>query len=137
MYILTKNLHGIFAYISLILLIFAVIYAIYGLLRRTDYGKPARIISMLALSGVHMQIVIGLVLYFLSPLGSSNVSREMMKNSTSRFYALEHPFMMLIGIALITIGYVRAKKASEKKRKFLSIAIFYAIGLLCLLSRMP
>lgn len=137
MYILTKNLHGIFAYISLILLVVAVIYAIYSLLRKTEYGKPARIISMLALSGVHMQIIIGLVLYFLSPLGLSNVSKEMMKNSTSRFYALEHPVMMLFGIALITIGYVRSKKASDKKRKFLSITIFYAIGLLCLLSRMP
>lgn len=43
-----------------------------------------------------------------------------MKNAVSRLYGLEHPLMMLIAIALITIGYSKAKRAIEDRLKFKS-----------------
>jgi hypothetical protein len=44
---------------------------------------------------------------------------------------------MLIGIALITIGHIKAKKASTDSAKFQSIFIFFLIGLVLIVSRIP
>ena len=58
-------------------------------------------------------------------------------NSASRLLALEHPFTNIIAIALITIGWSRHKKKTDDTAKFKSIAIFYGLGLLLILSRIP
>lgn len=137
MYLILKSLHGIFAYVSLILIFVSIAYSVYGLMKKIDFTKQSKMIMVSGLSGVHIQLVIGTLLYFFSPLGMSNISREMMKNSTSRLYAVEHPVMMLLGIVLITTGYVKSKKAAESKTKFRNIIIFYTLGILCFMSRMP
>jgi len=60
-----------------------------------------------------------------------------MKDSTSRLYILEHPLMMLIGIILITIGYMVAKRKSDAIRKQKAILIYYTLGFVFILSRIP
>jgi len=60
-----------------------------------------------------------------------------MKDSTSRLYILEHPLMMLIGIILITIGYMVAKIKSDAIRKQKAILIYYTLGFVFILSRIP
>lgn len=137
MYIGFKHLHSFIAYLSLAFLIFAVGYAFYSLVKNSVFTKKSKTIAMLGLIGSHTQMLLGFVLYFLSPLGISNFSGEMMKNSTSRLYALEHPLMMFVAILLITIGYSKAKKLTDNKMKFKTIAIFYSLGLVAILSRIP
>ncbi len=60
-----------------------------------------------------------------------------MKNPVSRLYAMEHPLMMLLAVILITVGYSRAKRmmGSEKGNK--TILMFYTIGLVLILLRIP
>lgn len=137
MYILFKNLHGIFAYLSLVLIALSIAYAMYGLTKKIAANKTSKIIFMMGLSAVHLQLIIGFLIYFLSPLGISNISGEMMKNPVSRLYAMEHPIMMVLGIILVTFGYVKFKKSVEGNAKFRNVAIFYTLGMLCFLSRMP
>lgn len=137
MYIAFKHLHSFIAYLSLAFLIFAVGYTFYSLIKNSVFTKKSKTIAILGLIGAHTQILLGFVLYFLSPLGISNFSGEMMKNSTSRLYALEHPLMMFVAILLITIGYSKAKRLPDDKNKFKKIAIFYSLGLLAILSRIP
>ena len=60
-----------------------------------------------------------------------------MENSTFRLYAVEHPTIMIITIVLITMGYSKHKKKLVSKPKFKMLAIFYTIGLLLMLSRIP
>ena len=85
----------------------------------------------------HIQLLVGIGVYFLSPLGLSNLSGETMGDSISRLYALEHPLINIIAIALITIGYSRAKKLTESKSRFRSIYMFYGIAFVMILSRIP
>jgi uncharacterized membrane protein len=99
-----------------------------------------RQISMLALIFTHVQFVIGLVLLFVSAkmetakqLGMGGV----MKNPELRKLLVEHPAINLIAIVLITIGWSTHKRAEDSTVKFKKIAIFYAIGLVLLLSRIP
>jgi hypothetical protein len=60
-----------------------------------------------------------------------------MKDSVLRLYNVEHPLMMLIAIALITIGYSKHKKKLTSRPKFKMLAIFYGFALVVMLTRIP
>jgi uncharacterized membrane protein len=86
-------------------------------------------------------LVVGLILYFVSVRGfqlfaSAGVS-EVMKTAELRLTAVEHPAINIIAIVFITIGWSRHKRILESSPKFKSIALFYGLGLLLVLSRIP
>jgi len=124
-------------YLVLLGLLISVVAALAGLFGGTAYTVKNRKISLLGLIPTHLQWVIGLILYFVSPLGISNASAAAMKDATSRLYFLEHPLMMIIAVILITIGYSRAKRQLGTNKGFRSISIFYGLGLILILSRIP
>ena len=62
---------------------------------------------------------------------------EVMKNSTLRSNIVEHPFTMIVAVALITIGYSKHKKKLTSKNKLKTIAIFYTIALILVLAKIP
>lgn len=137
MYTGLKHLHSYTAYITLALLVIALIYALYGYFSKQSFTKTSKITALTALYGAHIQFIFGLVLYFVSPMGFSNFSSKAMSHELSRLYILEHPFVMIIGIVLITVGYARSKRLKSDQRKFRSISVFYFLGLLAILSRIP
>ncbi|MDO6471228.1 hypothetical protein [Maribacter sp. 1_MG-2023] len=140
MYETIQMLHSYLAYIALAVLILAVINAISGLVgkRIFNMGKDLRL-SLFALILCHIQLLVGLILYFVSPSGLSAIQEFGMGGLTSaaRLLAVEHPFINILAIASITIGWSRHKKFVDGAKKFKSIAIFYSIGLLLILSRIP
>ncbi|MFO7718830.1 MAG: hypothetical protein R6W85_00135, partial [Gillisia sp.] len=88
----------------------------------------------------HIQLLIGIVLYFVSPHFSKFSAIGMggvMKDSISRLYLVEHPLIMIIAIVLITMGYSKHKGKLTSKPKFKLLAIFYSIALILMLSRIP
>lgn len=137
MYYSIKHLHSVLAIILLIGLLVAAIYALNGWSKNNRFTAGSKKVVLLGLIVTHIQFLVGLIMYFVSPLGASNFSKEAMGNSVSRLYMLEHPLTMLIAVILVTIGYSKAKRLQDDKRKFKTVAIFYLIGLLLMLSRIP
>ncbi|HET7733869.1 MAG TPA: hypothetical protein VFK73_08540 [Paludibacter sp.] len=137
MYIEIKQLHSLFAYLPLALLTVAIVFNAYSWLRKSPFNKTNKLITLLGMVSVHTQFVIGLILYLISPLGLSNFSGNAMKDSQSRLYVLEHPFVMIIALVLITIGYSKAKRQTDDTSKYKKIVIFYSIGLALILTRIP
>jgi hypothetical protein len=135
MYTGIKHFHSGLAYLLLAALVVAVIYAIVS--RKKPFTAGSRKIALMGLICTHLQFVLGIVLYFLSPLGASNFSGEAMKEKISRLYIVEHPLTMLIAIVLVTIGYSRIKRLDSDSRKYSSMIVFYGIGLLLMLSVIP
>lgn len=135
-----QTIHSFFAYGVLAILIFAVINAISGLVgnRMFTLEKDYRL-SLFTLILSHMQLVLGLILYFVSANGFKALQELGMggMNSAARLLAVEHPFINIIAIVLITVGWSRHKKFMEGNKKFKSIAIFYGLGLVLILSRIP
>jgi hypothetical protein len=88
---------------------------------------------------VHIQVLIGLGLYFISPLIKSAYQDigAAMKDASVRFYLVEHMSLMIIGAVLITIGSIKSKKATESQAKFKTLALFFSIGFVLVLSRIP
>lgn len=60
-----------------------------------------------------------------------------MSNSALRLTSLEHPLINIIAVVLITIGWSKHKKEESNNGKFKKIALFYSIGLILILSRLP
>lgn len=140
MYETIQSIHSYFAYIALAILVLAVINAISGWLGDKMFTpeKDFRL-SLFAFIVSHIMLLIGLILFFVSPSGLSAIQELGMGglNSASRLLAVEHPFINIIALVLITIGWSRHKKFMEGKKKFKSIAIFYGLGLVLILSRIP
>jgi hypothetical protein len=74
-------------------------------------------------------------LYFVSPLGLTSLGQ--MSDKALRLTSLEHPLINIIAIALITIGWSKHKKLTSSESKFKTFTIFYGLGLLLILSRIP
>jgi len=129
-----KHLHSTIAIVLLLALIVVLIITLANYLGNKPYNRKIALIGFIS---AHIQLLLGLVLYFISPLGVQAFSGENMKNSLSRLYFLEHPLMMIIGIVLITIGYSKAKKLADAKKANQTILIFFGLGLILILSRIP
>ena len=59
------------------------------------------------------------------------------KDAVNRLYLIEHPLVNIIVVVLITIGYSKHKKKLTSTPKLKTIAIFYTIALVLLISRIP
>jgi hypothetical protein len=60
-----------------------------------------------------------------------------MSDKALRLTSLEHPLTNIIAIALITIGWVKHKKTTTSESKFKTFSIYYGLGLLLILSKIP
>ncbi|GAA4268577.1 hypothetical protein [Hyunsoonleella aestuarii] len=140
MYSTVQILHSYWAYLVLLILILAAGNAVVKSIGGKEYEAKDFRISLFTLIVSHLQLLIGLVLYFVSPrlsLFSELGMGEIMKDSVNRLYLVEHPLINIIAIALITIGYSKHKKKLTSKAKLKTIAIFYSIALVLFLSRIP
>lgn len=127
--------HSGVAYLALIFLVIVVINAFVGLSYKKEFTEKDRKLGLIGLIFCHIQLLLGIILYFVSPLVQG--FGVAMKDSTLRLYALEHPLINIIAIALITIGWSKHKKTTDSNKKFKMFAIFYTIGLVLILSRIP
>lgn len=129
MFNFTKSSHNILGMVILFLLLIVIVGILVRLLRKNPFSESSKLMSLTGLILVHLQIIVGIILYFISPYGYSNLSGEAMKQTISRFYALEHPVGMILAAILITIGYRRAKDESRTDRnRHLQVLLFYGIG---------
>lgn len=136
-----KHLHSGWAYIVLLMVGIATINALIGFFSKREYKPLDFRLSLFALIVTHIQLLIGLVLYFVSPLGLQSILDNgmgvVMKDSLLRLYAIEHITVMIAAVVLITIGYSKHKKKLVSTPKLKMLAIFYTLAFIAILSRIP
>ena len=138
MYTGLQHTHSGLAYLALLALVLVIIWALVGALSGRDFQEKDRKIALIAFILCHIQLVVGLILYFVSPLGYSLLAGGgAMADATARLTALEHPLINILAIVLVSVGFIRAKKLESSTAKFRSIYMMYAIGLVLILSRIP
>lgn len=121
------HFHSGFRYIVLVLMLLAIIVSLRGWLGNKPYTEGNRKINLFAMISAHTQLLIGIVLYFLSPF--VQFTSAAMSEKTTRYWTMEHLVMMIIAIALITIGHARSKRAIDSAAKHKAIAVFYIIAI--------
>ena len=135
MYDFIQKFHSGWAYLALLLLVVAVVNSLLGMTSKKEFTTKDRKIALFGLIATHLQLVVGLILYFVSPLGKSSFGQ--MSDASLRLTSFEHPFINIIAIVLITIGWSKHKRATTNEAKFKSITLLYGLGLVLILSRIP
>ncbi len=135
LYVFLQKFHSGWAYLALLLLVVTVVNSLIGMASKKEFTAKDRKIAILGLIGTHTQLLVGLVLYFVSPLGFESLGN--MADKALRLTSLEHPLVNIIAITLITIGWVKHKKLTTSESKFKTFSIYYGLGLLLILSKIP
>ena len=135
MYEILQNVHSYWAFFVLTILVIVILNAFISKSKGLEFSVKDLRISLFGLIFSHIKLLIGLILYFVSPWFDKWDSLEMsvMKNAQTRLYLVEHPITNIIAIVLITLGWSMHKRQIVQSKKFLRICLFYSLGLILLL----
>ncbi len=138
MYYTLKNAHNAIGLILLFLMLLIILFILVNHILNKPLHKSVQVAALVGLISVHLQILIGFALYFLSPLGSSNFSGTSMGHTISRFYIVEHPVGMILAGLLITLGYRVTKKTDlTDKSKYNRLLVYYLFGFMIISYLIP
>ena len=129
MYEILKSAHSGWRYLVFVLLIVAVVQALAGWFGKKTYTEGNRKLNVFTLISAHIQLILGAILYFLSPL-----TKGAMGEPLFRYWKVEHISMMIIAIVLITIGNAKSKKVADTVAKHKTIAIFFGVALVIIIA---
>lgn len=136
------HLHSILRYLVLFVGIWAVFAMYSGMSGKKPFSSKSKKPALFFLILMDLQLVVGLVLYFIGPLGYKNIQNqgfgEVMKNSVARFFGLEHAVGMLLALILVHIGYSITKKTDiSDKKKFTKAFWFFLIAFIVMIAFIP
>lgn len=139
MYSVLLSIHSWIRWLVLISLVFAVYRAYLGWRSGKVFSKLDDRARLIATSIAHVQLVLGLWLYFISPVVDyflKNFSDAVHRREI-RFFGMEHITMMLIAVIILTIGSVKVKHANGDQEKFKKMFFWFAIVLLIIFLSIP
>lgn len=131
--------HSGLRWVALILILVAIINAAKSQ-SSGRYEKKDKMINLFTMIVMHIQLLIGLGMYFMSPKVA--FVEGWMSSDTAggmyRFFGVEHIFGMVLAIIIITMGRSKAEKKLKGTRdKHRKIMVSYTIGLLLILATIP
>ena len=139
MYTTLLSLHSVFRWLIVIGVIYTLYRAYTGLAANKTFTSADANTRKYTVIAAHIQLLLGLALYFLSPMVQyfmSNFSAAV-KIKEMRFYGMEQSIVMILAIILITIGSAVSKKKESDRAKFKALAIWFTIALILLLLMIP
>lgn len=139
MYVGLLHLHNLTRWLVLIAAVFAIAVALRGLLGARPWDKLARVSSSVYVGVLDLQMLIGLVLYVISPLiraGWGDLAAAMAIQQV-RFFTVEHALIMIVAVALAHVGSGLARKASTDRARYGRTSLFFSLSLLAILAGIP
>ena len=121
-------LHSYWAYLVFLMMIIATANALIKHFGKKEYEPRDFRIALFTLIVSHIQLLIGIVLWFSQDYFGELSVGEVMSNKAIRSNAIEHPFAMILAVAFITIGYSKHKKKLTSAGKLKPLAIFYTLA---------
>lgn len=126
MYEILKSAHSGWRYLVVILLLVAVVKAIASAAGKKEYTEGDRKLNVFTLISAHIQLVLGLLLYFMNDWYKADSSVAI-----GRYWKMEHIGMMVLAIILITYGNARSKKTSDLGPvRHRNIALYFGLALI-------
>lgn len=137
MYNSVLHLHSGIRWILLLFLVGAILNSYASWKADKNFSGKNKMLALFTFIFSHLQLTVGLIMYVWDARNKVSFGSGMMKDSVLRFYAIEHLLMMILAIALITIGYLRAKKETSDRAKHRKIFVWYSIAFLLILAAIP
>jgi len=123
--------HSVIRYFVLFFLILFVVRTFQGWRNKSSYSSLDEKLGFWLFMLTHTQLILGIVLYFVSP--AVVFSGESMKDTTARYWLVEHGSMMIIAIVLITLGRITTKKIADSAMKYKKLFVYNGIALVLIL----
>lgn len=133
-------IHSLLRWLVLIAGIVAVARALQALSKGESYETSHRTTATVFVSSLHLNLLLGIALYVgVSPITQAAFADigAAMKSSALRFFLVEHPFGMLVGTIVATVGSSKLRRTVAARAKHRVTAIFFGIGLLIVLASIP
>lgn len=125
-----KIMHNLTRWVVLAGGLWAIVLAYRGLIRRDSWSLRDTYAGLTFTASLHLQLVLGLLLYLVSPFMQALLQNigEAMRDSRARFFLIEHMTIMVLAIIAAQLGYSLAKRAESDRAKFKRAAIGYSIA---------
>ncbi len=136
------HLHSILRYLILLVALWAIFKSMSGMGGGKAFTKSDQKPGLFYMILMDVQLLVGLILYFSGSFGLNSIKQlgmgEVMKNSVTRFFAIEHTLGMIIALVLVHIGYAATKKAElSDQKKFKKSFWMYLIALIVIFASIP
>lgn len=131
-YTILKEFHSGWAYLVITAGLLLFLALSYYVVKKKPSGKMLLRISFYTTLIFHIQLILGALLYILSPYSKWN--EHTMSDEINRLYSVEHPLMMFAAVMFVTLVNSRLKKSKAVK---LSNMVLVAAAIACLLAMIP
>ncbi|NML38041.1 hypothetical protein HHL17_12625 [Chitinophaga sp. G-6-1-13] len=132
-------LHSAARWLLLLSLLYAIGRGMAGWTGRRPFTRHDNLVRHLTATFSHVQLLIGYVLYFQSPLIA--YFRAHIKETglpfEFRFFGWIHVLLMTVAVILITIGSAAAKRQETDLRRFRTMTIWFVLALLLIIMAIP
>ena len=135
-----EHTHNLFRWILLIIAIITIYKYYIGWKGNKKFTSGDNILGSSFIAVMHLQLLIGLVLYFfLSPISQAAMSNMAltMKDPVLRFWGVEHFAGMLIAVIVAQVGRIISKKSANDIDKYKKGFIYYLISILIVIASIP
>ncbi len=131
--------HSLLRWVALILLAVATAQAWRGWTGKQVWTDGHKRLGLFTMISFDLQLLVGLLVFAGSDLVKVAMANmgEAMRNPVLRFFAVEHTVMMVAAIALVHIGFAKAKRGGDDAQRFKSMAIFFGIALVVVAAAIP
>ena len=138
MFYFLVSLHSLVRWFVLLGLLFSLFTAFRGLVIKSVFTPLANTLRHWTATIAHIQLMIGITLYFQSPVVKSAVIQDGGGMIDERsFFRYLHISMMFVAIVLITIGSAKAKRMGTDREKYRTMASWFTAAVLIILLAIP
>lgn len=133
------TLHSINRWLVLISLLYGVFLSARGYLKLRAFGSHDNLIRHLTATISHVQLLLGLSLYMISPIVKFDpaVAETSLWMDEHLFFRYVHIALMVISVVLITIGSAKAKRMQTDREKFGTMLLWFSFALLVIIVAIP
>lgn len=135
------HLHNLLRWIILILLLVSIYKSYVGWTSKKQFAAADKKIWLFTMIASHITLLLGLYQWTFGSLGlftgPNRSFGEVMKNSTTRFFQVEHPVSMILAIVFITLAHGMAKKSVDDTTKYQKAFRYFLVALVLILVAVP
>jgi len=132
MYETALTIHSVLRLAVVLVALWVVIRAVGGWLGGAPWNSGHKLSSLVLMILVDVQLTIGILLHFVWSPVTKNAFADMgsaMKDASVRKFLVEHPIMMIAGIALVHAAKIMNKNSKSDSARHRRTAIFVGIAL--------
>lgn len=139
MYAALLHTHNVSRWLVLLAAAVALVVLVRGLVARRPWDRAARVSSLAFVSLMDLQLVLGLLLYFVSPLvrGGLGDMGAAMADTQLRFFVVEHLAIMLVAVVFAHVGAVTARRAIDDRQRYARSALWFALSTAAVVFAIP